>query len=302
MKHLAVKSDGITQRDSRLGTYISELNKSQYTPLSKEEEGVVVDLYLQNDMSARQILIKRNLRYVIYVAKHYQKSWSSTADLVSAGNEGLIKGIDRMPRLFNPERYTRLVNYLSYYIQGAIVTFLYEHIDIIRLPSTVIALRIKIEKLQERFLQYSTRDICHDEIIEEMADKYGVAQVTDVLQYWSFPISTGETKRGRIDSDTLTQTEELYETIIPDDYRAHFPDSTLIQESLCLEMKSVLRQALSPREKEFVMARFGFNGDSWDSCLQKYDINQERAFQIVQRAIKRLQKTRFSGSLRAYLG
>jgi len=62
---------------------------------------------------------------------------------------------------------------------------------------------------------------------------------------------------------------------------------------------------LSPREAEIVNAYFGLDGENGatiEQIGQKYDLTKERIRQIKERAIKRLQKARYSGSLKSYLG
>jgi RNA polymerase primary sigma factor len=64
-------------------------------------------------------------------------------------------------------------------------------------------------------------------------------------------------------------------------------------------------KSLSPRESEIVTAYFGLEGNDGPTIEQigeKYDLTKERIRQIKESAIKRLQKTRYSKSLKSYLG
>jgi DNA-directed RNA polymerase, sigma subunit (sigma70/sigma32) len=81
-------------------------------------------------------------------------------------------------------------------------------------------------------------------------------------------------------------------------------DDTVIQDSLREEIRRILK-SLSPRESEIVSAYFGLDGmdgPTIEQIGQKYDLTKERIRQIKERAIKRLQKARYSKSLKAYLG
>src|SRR5487761_2677787 len=74
--------------------------------------------------------------------------------------------------------------------------------------------------------------------------------------------------------------------------------------SLKNEIRRVLK-SLSPREAEIVNAYFGLDGENGvtiEQIGQKYDLTKERIRQIKERAIKRLQKARYSSALKAYLG
>jgi RNA polymerase primary sigma factor len=77
-----------------------------------------------------------------------------------------------------------------------------------------------------------------------------------------------------------------------------------MQDSLRDEIRRILK-SLSPREAEIVNAYFGLereDGVSIEQIGKKYDLTKERIRQIKERAIKRLQKARYSNALKAYLG
>ena len=81
-------------------------------------------------------------------------------------------------------------------------------------------------------------------------------------------------------------------------------DEDVMKDSLREEIKRVLK-SLSPREAEIVNAYFGLDGENGVTIEQigiKYDLTKERIRQIKERAIKRLQKARYSNALKAYLG
>ena len=81
-------------------------------------------------------------------------------------------------------------------------------------------------------------------------------------------------------------------------------DEGIMQDSLRDEIRRIVK-SLSPREAEIVNAYFGLEGEDGVSIEQigkKYDLTKERIRQIKERAIKRLQKARYSNALKAYLG
>ena len=81
-------------------------------------------------------------------------------------------------------------------------------------------------------------------------------------------------------------------------------DDDVMKDSLRAEIRRVLK-SLSPREAEIVNAYFGLDGENGvtiEQIGQKYDLTKERIRQIKERAIKRLQKARYSSALKAYLG
>ena len=61
------------------------------TPLSREEEGELMELLQQGDQRARQTLIEHNLRLVVYIARRFENTGINIEDLISIGTIGLIK-------------------------------------------------------------------------------------------------------------------------------------------------------------------------------------------------------------------
>ena len=88
-------------------------------PLSKEEESRMIEL-LHEDESAAQILVERNLRLVVYIAKRFENTGTGIEDLVSIGTIGLIKAINT----FNPDKNIKLATYASRCIENEILMYI----------------------------------------------------------------------------------------------------------------------------------------------------------------------------------
>ena len=89
-------------------------------PLSQQEEGEVLEKLSQNDSSVRKILIERNLRLVVYIAKKFENSGTAIEDLISIGTIGLIKAINT----FNVDKNIKLATYASRCIENEILMHL----------------------------------------------------------------------------------------------------------------------------------------------------------------------------------
>jgi len=88
-------------------------------PLSNEDEEKYVDLMLNGDKSARNILIEHNLRLVAHIVKKFENKGTLTDDLISIGTIGLIKGIDTYKK--NPK--VKITTYAARCIQNEILMF-----------------------------------------------------------------------------------------------------------------------------------------------------------------------------------
>lgn len=89
-------------------------------PLSKEEEGELLILLTKGDLSARSVLIERNLRLVVYIARKFENTGINIEDLISIGTIGLIKAVNT----FNPEKKIKLATYASRCIENEILMYL----------------------------------------------------------------------------------------------------------------------------------------------------------------------------------
>lgn len=89
-------------------------------PLSKEEEEVLLKKLPKGDQAARSILIERNLRLVVYIARKFENTGINIEDLISIGTIGLIKAVNT----FNPEKKIKLATYASRCIENEILMYL----------------------------------------------------------------------------------------------------------------------------------------------------------------------------------
>jgi RNA polymerase sporulation-specific sigma factor len=89
-------------------------------PLTKEEEAVLIEKLPKGDETARAMLIERNLRLVVYIARKFENTGINIEDLISIGTIGLIKGVNT----FNPEKKIKLATYASRCIENEILMYL----------------------------------------------------------------------------------------------------------------------------------------------------------------------------------
>ncbi len=89
-------------------------------PLSKDEEEILIHKLPKGDQAARTILIERNLRLVVYIARKFENTGINIEDLISIGTIGLIKAVNT----FNPEKKIKLATYASRCIENEILMYL----------------------------------------------------------------------------------------------------------------------------------------------------------------------------------
>ena len=95
-------------------------NDSLPPPLKKDEEEELVQELINGKEGVRDILIERNLRLVVYIARKFENTGVGVEDLISVGTIGLIKAVNT----FNPEKKIKLATYASRCIENEILMYL----------------------------------------------------------------------------------------------------------------------------------------------------------------------------------
>lgn len=105
--------------DENVLLYITA-NEALPTPLTAEEEVVVMAQLRAGDPKAKTTLIERNLRLVVYIARKFDNTGVDLEDLISVGTIGLIKAVNS----FDPDKNIKLATYASRCIENEILMYL----------------------------------------------------------------------------------------------------------------------------------------------------------------------------------
>lgn len=95
-------------------------NEALPPPLSVEEEAYLIERLSQGDGSVKRVLIERNLRLVVYIARKFENTGIGLEDLASIGTIGLIKAVNT----FDPSKKIKLATYASKCIENEILMYL----------------------------------------------------------------------------------------------------------------------------------------------------------------------------------
>ncbi|MGI6201299.1 MAG: RNA polymerase sporulation sigma factor SigE [Christensenellales bacterium] len=107
-------------RDEVEGVYYIGGSQPLPPPLPADQERQVIARLAQGDQSARAVLIERNLRLVVYIAKKFDNTGVNIEDLISIGTIGLIKAVNT----FDPSKKIKLATYASRCIENEILMHL----------------------------------------------------------------------------------------------------------------------------------------------------------------------------------
>ena len=111
----------ITKKDfDKLPIFYINGSQTLPPPLSAQEESEILDRIDEEDGEAKQILVERNLRLVVYIAKKFENTGVDLEDLISIGTIGLMKSVNT----FNSEKKIKLATYASRCIENEILMYL----------------------------------------------------------------------------------------------------------------------------------------------------------------------------------
>ena len=285
MRQLKI-TKSITNRESQsLDKYLQDIGREEL--ITAEEEVELARRIKAGDQKALEKLTRANLRFVVSVAKQYQNQGLTLPDLINEGNLGLIKAAQK----FDETRGFKFISYAVWWIRQSILQALAEQGRLVRLPQNKIGTYNKANKAYMAFEQEHEREPSTEELagILEMSE----TEINNIFQ--------SNTRHTSLDAPVHEAEDVAMGDLLEG---GSDTDEDVMKDSLREEIRRVLK-SLSPREAEIVNAYFGLDGENGVTIEQigiKYDLTKERIRQIKERAIKRLQKARYSNALKAYLG
>jgi RNA polymerase primary sigma factor len=277
----------ITNRDSKaLEYYLKDINKIDQ--IGVDEEAELTQLIKNGDENALSRLITANLRFVVSVAKQYQNQGLSLSDLINEGNLGLIKAANR----FDETRGFKFISYAVWWIRQAILHSLAEHSRMIRMPINRVGDVSKIYKVFSQLEQEYERE----PTIYEMSELLDL-KPTDISR-----IIAVSAKHKSIDAPLLDGENSSLKEVIEDPASDQFERKLLIDESLSIELKDLLR-CLNDRQQLIVQLYFGI-GEKYAWSLEdiglKIGLTRERVRQIKDKAVLKLRASSKTERLRTF--
>ncbi len=258
-----------------LDQYLFEVSK---TPLlTPTEEIELAKKVRAGDQAAMQELAKRNLRFVISVAKKYQNRGLPLTDLIGEGNVGLLTAA----RKFDPDQGVKFISYAVWWIRQAILASLARQGRTVRVPLNRTADLSKIVKTAEALRQEMRREPTPEEISTATSLSLEVVQSLAAL-------NTGEV---RLDAPLDPDGDRsLIERFIAED----LPDTEekTMERFLTDEVDEAL-ETLPPRDARVLRLYFGLDGGR-EHTLEEIGgmlgVTRERVRQLRDRALRRLRE------------
>jgi RNA polymerase primary sigma factor len=260
---------GISMQKSRIintdevQSYLKDLKK---IPVITHEREVEIFKELKTEgiskkdsEKLRNELVVGNLRFVVSIAKQYQSQGMDLIDLISEGNMGLLKSVDR----FDPSSGLKFISYAVWWIKQSMMAALNEHSRTIRIPSNL------IQETQKHKREGSPTSYDNpDNTVTELS--------------YSLPYCVGLNREINEDGDELID-------IIRDPNEQN-PEDVFISPDEIKKRVAMILRVLDDREKAIIEKYFGLNGveSNLDDLGEEFNCTKERIRQLKDKAIKKL--------------
>src|SRR5512138_3643063 len=241
-----MKKSYMAAEDSDTGIKIYLREIGQIPLLTPEQEIELAAKIKKGDREARALMIRSNLRLVVKIAHDYANLGLPLLDLISEGNIGLMKAVER----FDPSKGGKLSTYGSWWIKQSIKRALANQSKTIRLPVHLVDKISKMRRVAMKLQEVFGREPTDEELAEEMGmTPSRVAQMR-----------TAAIRPASLDAPIGDDESNSYSEIIADE-NADTPYEHLEDQTVTKMLQEMVK-TLDPREATILHYRFGLDGGS----------------------------------------
>jgi len=293
------------------------LNKFQEKLPSEEDLQVEIEDLWSRYYEAYQALIRRNLKLVVSVAKHYIGRGNSFLDLIQEGNVGLLRAVSK----FDPTRGFKFSTYATWWIRQSVSRSIADQARTIRIPVHVFETVTLLLRIRRRL----TQELEHEPTLQEIAletDYLTNKEKKEIKEYLQndedVPLdlqdvwreATGKVHRYlraaedpmSLDRPVGDEEDNQLEDFIQDEDAASPIEATATE--MMREQLGKALDNLSVRERQVLELRFGLM-DGKVHTLEEvgayFDVTRERIRQIEATALRKLRSPNVSYKLEDYM-
>src|SRR6266404_103037 len=255
----------MNENDSGLNRYLQEIGRIPL--LTPQQEVDLAGRIKKGDTAARERMINANLRLVVTIARDYGNLGLPLLDLISEGNIGLTKAVER----FDPTKGAKLSTYAMWWIKQSIKRALANQSKTIRLPVHLVDKLAKVRRVSLQMSDELGREPTDDELGEEL----GIAP-EKVARLKSIGIRPASLDAPIGDDDSTQFGESV------GDEEAQTPFELLRDKNLRGEVDSLIA-VLDAREKKIISQRFGLDGGkpkTLEDVSKGFGVTRERIRQL----------------------
>ena len=278
-------SSGALQTPIQL--YLRQINDSPL--LTADEEKMLARRIIhQQDMAARERMVRSNLRLVVNIAKHYQNRGMPLMDLIEEGNIGLLKAVEG----FDPENGARFSTYASWWIKQAIKRALINGVQPIHIPAYMVELMTRFRRNHKALTDEIGRPPSDAQLrrsMEVTEKKFGIIKQA-IKAYHSPTQFVGASGK---DGDEMQIADVVRDdnNPTPDDEVMNFDD---------LERMHELLADIDSRAATILRLRFGLGGEepmTLKEIGKHVGLTRERVRQIEHESVARMRESMLGGGV-----
>jgi RNA polymerase primary sigma factor len=261
--------------DSAIKLYLHEIG--QVKLLTPQEEIELAARIKKGDKKAREHMIKANLRLVVKIARDYEGIGLPLLDLISEGNIGLMKAVER----FDPAKGGKLSTYGSWWIKQSIKRALANQSKTIRLPVHLVDKISKMRRMGVKLQEALGREPTDDELADELGTT--AARVTQMR--------TASIRPASLDAPVSDDDSNDFSEIVMDEHAVN-PYEELEDKTVTGMLQDMVKH-LDDREATILRYRFGLDGGKEKTLEEvgaKFGVTRERVRQIQNLALHKLRK------------
>ncbi len=275
--------------DDNLKIYLSDIKRMPL--LTIEEEHELFKRIANNDLEARKIVIERNLKLVVKIARKYAGYGFELEELIQEGNLGLIRAVEKYD-------YQKSIHF-SFYAHRWIEVYIEKKINkltsIVTIPENIVSSLPKFKKCVENLKKSLNRM----PTIEEISSSFHVSKLSVKKYFFAIQV------RGSVSLDEpLTSYSDT-------DFKDYLVDDSLSveqvyeQKRLYEDLDYILRRCnFKERTLNILRLRYGLNGNepkSYEQIARIFNISRQRVAQIEKEALKKIRRRKESLALIQYL-
>jgi RNA polymerase primary sigma factor len=268
---------------SDLGSFDQYLQDVEKYPLieDREKEREIARRAREGDREAAERLVTANLRFVISYVKKYQGRGLSLPELVSIGNNGLLKAVKK----FDPDRGVKFISYAVWWIRQTVLQALAEETRSVRIPLNQNSNLVKLSRTRTKLTQELGRSPTDRELADEMDESVDtirtLRRVASAELSLDAPLDENDRDSASFGDRFAGSDEEDIEDDIESQARREF-------------LEEMFDRYLTERERKILVLYYGLD-DGEEMTLEEVGellgVTRERIRQIRNRAFNKLRES-----------